>query len=256
MRRRTEKSIAIALAMSATLCIIAVPAAAQEPGSEAAARAAQVQRLSEEGAALFRARDYRRANEKLQQAYSLDPDPNLLFNIAKCYEALGDNAAAIEKYEHFLREPGADPGGKMRAQESLRTLRGAGTQAHRGDQPSAEGTEQRYVAPTLIALGVGVVGLAAGTAFGVVALGKRSDLDTVCVSRACPPASKDDITALKTTSTISTVGFVVGAIGLATGIVLYVMGKRPSSPPQERPAATVRVSPSIGWSSAGLSGTF
>jgi hypothetical protein len=32
----------------------------------------------------------------------VDEDSNLLFNIASCYEALGDIEAALEKYRVFL----------------------------------------------------------------------------------------------------------------------------------------------------------
>jgi tetratricopeptide (TPR) repeat protein len=82
-----------------------------------------VAQLNEEGAALYSARDYRRAIEKFIQAYAIDTDPNLLFNIARCYEELGDIDAAIEKYDTFLKTPGADTRGRQRARESLQSLR-------------------------------------------------------------------------------------------------------------------------------------
>jgi tetratricopeptide (TPR) repeat protein len=84
---------------------------------------ASVAQLNEEGAALYSARDYRHAIEKFIQAYAIDTDPNLLFNIARCYEELGDIDAAIEKYETFLKTPGADTRGRQRARESLQSLR-------------------------------------------------------------------------------------------------------------------------------------
>ncbi|HTV22205.1 MAG TPA: tetratricopeptide repeat protein, partial [Polyangiaceae bacterium] len=83
------------------------------------ASASSVAQLNEEGAALYAARDYRRAIEKFIQAYAVDSDPNLLFNIARCYEELGEIDAAIEKYETFLKTPGADTRGRQRARESL-----------------------------------------------------------------------------------------------------------------------------------------
>jgi hypothetical protein len=46
-----------------------------------------------------------------------------LFNIARCYEELGEVDAAIEKYETFSRTPGADARGRQRARESVAVLR-------------------------------------------------------------------------------------------------------------------------------------
>jgi tetratricopeptide (TPR) repeat protein len=91
--------------------------------AEAQSPAASATRLSEEGFTLYRARDYRRAAEKFLQAYTLNQDSNLLFNIARCYEALGDAEGAIEKYEEFLSTPDADVQGKRRATQTIRELR-------------------------------------------------------------------------------------------------------------------------------------
>src|SRR5450755_434243 len=74
---------------------------------------------------LFRAADYRHALERFLQAATIDQDSNLLFNIARCYEMLGDRDAAIEKYEAFLAKPDADSQGKVRANEAIRALRDA-----------------------------------------------------------------------------------------------------------------------------------
>jgi hypothetical protein len=257
MKHVTRRTVAAA-ALCAIICV-GVPARAQETPPVDPNVRAQVVKLSEEGAILFQARDYRRANEKLQQAYALDPDPNLLYNIAKCYEALGDSAAAIEKYEAFLHEPGGDPGGKQRARDAIRVLKGASSASStppgaKKDAPAASG-HQRYVLPAVIAVGLGVVGVGVGSVFGVMALGKRSDLDATCTSRVCPPTSKDAISSLKTTSTISTIGFIAGGVGLALGATLFIVG-RPSSSEERGASASVSVRPYVGWSSAGLVGSF
>jgi tetratricopeptide (TPR) repeat protein len=78
--------------------------------------------LNEEGSALYAAADYRRAAERFLQAYAVDEDPNLLFNIASCYEALGDIDAALEKYRAFLAAPNADPEGHPRAAQAIARL--------------------------------------------------------------------------------------------------------------------------------------
>jgi tetratricopeptide (TPR) repeat protein len=82
----------------------------------------RVVQLNEEGSALYAAGDYRRAAERFLRAHAVDEDPNLLFNIASCYEALGDIDAALEKYRAFLAAPNADPEGRPRAEQAIARL--------------------------------------------------------------------------------------------------------------------------------------
>jgi hypothetical protein len=86
------------------------------------ARAARTAELNEAGARLYRERSYHRAIEKFVEAYATDRDPNLLYNIARCYEELGDTRSAIEKYTAYINAPGADAAGRLRAEQSLRAL--------------------------------------------------------------------------------------------------------------------------------------
>jgi tetratricopeptide (TPR) repeat protein len=95
------------------------PRAAPQPTSSGNER---VVTLNEEGTALYAAGDYRRAVERFLQAFTVDEDPNLLFNIASCYEELGDADAAIEKYRAFLDAPGADADGRPRAERAIERL--------------------------------------------------------------------------------------------------------------------------------------
>src|SRR5688572_13619877 len=112
------------------------PAPAPAPANQTS-----VAQLNEEGAALYAARDYRRAIEKFIQAYAIDTDPNLLFNIARCYEELGEVDAAIEKYESFLKTPGADARGRQRARESLSALRASKENAAASSRPAPSADE-------------------------------------------------------------------------------------------------------------------
>lgn len=127
-----------ALLASAALALAPAAARADNRPSAGPASAPSVAQLNDEGAALYAARDYRRAIEKFIQAYAIDSDPNLLFNIARCYEELGETDAAIEKYETFLKTPGADTRGRQRARESLVALREARNSAASGAEPAAE----------------------------------------------------------------------------------------------------------------------
>jgi hypothetical protein len=233
-----------------------VPAAAQDTPPDPATKGQHVEKLNDEGAAAYHARDYRRANEKFQQAYALDPDPNILYNIAKTYELLGDDSAALEKFELFVSQPGADPAGKTKANAKIQEIKariaGAPKATATPSTPPPVG-EQRFVVPTVVALGVGVVGAGVGTFFGLKALGTQSDLDSVCKEKSCPPTANDDISSLKTASTISTVGFIVGGVGLVSAAVLYIAG-RPSS--KKESASGLRITPTAGPTSVGFVGTF
>ena len=100
----------------------AAPATPTAAAVEVRADDARVVELNERGSALYGGGDYRRAVELFLQAYAIDGDPNLLFNIAACYEGLGDPDAAIEKYRAFLADPSADSDGRPRAEGAIARL--------------------------------------------------------------------------------------------------------------------------------------
>jgi hypothetical protein len=102
---------------------------------------------------------------------------------------------------------------------------------------------------------VGGAGIVVGSVFGVLALGTKSSLDDACgpTKKACPVSSQGDINNLDTQARISTVGFVVGAAGVTVGIIALATSHR--SEPRTS-GQSPRVTPWIGWRSAGLEGRF
>jgi len=96
-------------------------------------------------------------------------------------------------------------------------------------------------------------GVAAGSVFGLLALGKRSDLDGVCNDKACPVGSQSNIDAMSRDATISTISFGVAVVGLGIGIygVLAPSSSTTSEPPPPA-AATITVSPWVSASSGGV----
>src|SRR6188768_1076279 len=126
---------------------VALPSVARaaEPDAPAPADSARIAELNETGARAYAERHYRTAIEKFVEAYAIDHDPNLLFNIARCYEKLGDLGAAIEKYEAFVAAPGADTEGRIKAKASLVELQqlkeqGGATPADAAPPPGESGT--------------------------------------------------------------------------------------------------------------------
>jgi len=113
-----------------------------------------------------------------------------------------------------------------------------------------------------VALGVGAVGVGLGTVFLLSANSKQKDADTAfaaCGGKACSPGDRTRVDSLDsdaaTGKTLSLTSFVVGGVGLATGVTLLVLsGKQGSSEPTAQHAP--RIQPWIGYRSLGLNGTF
>jgi tetratricopeptide (TPR) repeat protein len=78
--------------------------------------AQKVEKLAAEAAAAYRAADYQRAVELFERAYSLRQVGELLYNLAKAYEKLGDQDKAIEHYRRYIDSTEADPKLRQRAE--------------------------------------------------------------------------------------------------------------------------------------------
>src|SRR5262249_9765520 len=94
------------------------------------------------------------------------------------------------------------------------------------------GTAKKDHTLAYVAFGVGGAGLVFGGVTGLMALGKHGDLEGRCPGGKCPTDASDDVDSYKTVGTLSTVGFIVGAVGVAAGAVLWF-----TAPTQESAAA-------------------
>jgi hypothetical protein len=70
---------------------------------------------------------------------------------------------------------------------------------------------------------LGLVGLAVGTVAGVVALAKSNALKDRCQGNLCLGSERADADAIRPYATVSTLGFAVGGVALATGTVLLAL---------------------------------
>ena len=94
----------------------------------------------------------------------------------------------------------------------------------------------------LIVAGVGLVGVGLGTAFGVIASSKLSDsnADNHCdAQNTCDAVGLGLRSDAQSAATISTVGFIAGAVMIAGGITMFVLA------PKKSPAQTALV-PAVG----------
>ncbi|MCK6587329.1 MAG: hypothetical protein L6Q76_07065 [Polyangiaceae bacterium] len=131
-----------------------------------------------------------------------------------------------------------------------------------GDQRSSQPPERRgETQKTLgwVSIGVGAAGVAVGVITGSIAADKHASFtDPPCDddAKTCPPEFQDDIDSYNTLRPVSTVGFVVGGVGLATGAVLLLTLPRGGARYSTQAKSSVTVTPFIGPASAGLRGTF
>ena len=101
---------------------------------------------------------------------------------------------------------------------------------------------KRSIQPTLgwVSLGVGAAGLAVGTTAGVIAEMKLSKLhDDGCRDRWCPSSFSGRVDSYNQLLTVSTVGFIVDAVGAAAGFTLLL-----TSPHQSKTDVGVFIGPS------------
>jgi hypothetical protein len=117
---------------------------------------------------------------------------------------------------------------------------------------SALGTRRKLA---LVAGGVGLVGVGLGTYFGLQSKSKLEEADKYCQGGNCTDprgvtAGEDAYTA----GNISTVGIVVGALGLGGGIVLWVTA--PASSSTEQPPSAPQAQLELGVGSVSLKGQF
>jgi hypothetical protein len=102
-----------------------------------------------------------------------------------------------------------------------------------------------------ILVGTGAVALGAGTFFGLRAMSRWDERNTLCEG-GCNQEAKDRGDEAQTSATVSTIGFGVGlaAIGVGTYLLLSSGGEAPAKSARKR---GWQVSPEVGSSAAGLS---
>ncbi|MBW2455604.1 MAG: hypothetical protein JRI68_13885 [Deltaproteobacteria bacterium] len=125
--------------------------------------------------------------------------------------------------------------------------------------PAGEGADEAAaggISPLVwIGFGVGAAGILVGGITGGMAAGKSSELDQDCPNKVCPPDRESDIDTMKTLAHSSTVGFVVGGLGVGLGVMaLLVLSGEGEDETDEEPSASVELA--AGPGSLSLTGRF
>jgi hypothetical protein len=113
----------------------------------------------------------------------------------------------------------------------------------------------------IAALGVGGAGLVFGGITGILAMGKHSDLEGQCPDGKCPATAQDDVDSYKTMGTLSTIGFIVGGVGIAAGAVLWFTAPKETASTKGTTqtasrSATFSWTPYVGAGGGGVTGRF
>ncbi|MEI9938280.1 MAG: hypothetical protein WDO69_13755 [Pseudomonadota bacterium] len=126
------------------------------------------------------------------------------------------------------------------------------------DTNSASGSSNGLRTASYVAFGVGVVGIAAGTVFGLKAKSKYSDANALCNNQDPCQLSQSDADRREqlgkdgdSAKTISIIGFVAGGVGVAAGTTLFILSGK-----KQTESAHAEVHPWIGLGSVGLNGRF
>jgi tetratricopeptide (TPR) repeat protein len=171
-----------------SVALFAANALAQEDRYEAPPEAIELYRS---GRAHYEAGRYREAIVDLKAALQLDPEsPNLVYNVARVSELLGDLSEAITYYERYLKLlPISETEERERIKIALKRLEGARQEVISRAAEEKTGLKAPSFPPSAptpapgkadalfwIAAGTGVAALATGAVMGVLALNRESQV--------------------------------------------------------------------------------
>jgi hypothetical protein len=225
----------------------------------------EASKLSDQAIEKFQAKDYEGAVALFEKAYSIDPNPNYLFNIGRVYEEAGTLDKAVEFYAKFVKQPGVDLDSRGVALDRLKVLRSILEETtEKPVEPEKEPEkEPEVVAPPpepvvdqdaerkrkgmrgagFAMLGIGAAALIGGGVAGGLAQGDQNKADTA----ATPLEGQEFLESSKTKSLAANVLFGVGGAVLLTGVILVAVGF--SKP---KPSSRVAVTPSFGPRGGGV----
>jgi PEGA domain len=155
----------------------------------------------------------------------------------------GESAAVSLTLEPMPASATAKPPLPPAGKTTITTASGARVGADTGHVGSTQKTLG------IVALGVGGAGLVAGSITGLMAISRHGDLQTSCSQGQCPPEQQHTLDSYRTISTVSTVGFIVGAAGAIGGTMLLLTAPSPRE-------GRAQISPFIGLTTAGAQVTF
>lgn len=256
---KTHRSLTLALALA-----VLVTASARAEDAAPAQDVARAEAYASSAYDAYARADYAAAVSLYRQALSAAHSANTIYNLARIYDVkLHDRGQAIEFYQQYTQDTGADPDLLQTAEERLarlRELEKVATQpapvAPSTATPSASVQPQRRAARAkepardhdgglggwqvagLVVGPVGLVGLGLGVGFGLSAKSDNDVAKNECEGNLC--RSQQGVDAAHDAgrkADISTVAFIAGGALTAIGATLLLLGGGDDSPREEPRAA-------------------
>lgn len=216
----------------------------------------QVEQLSKKGVKAYKEGKFEQAIKYFEQAHEVQPVPNLLYNIARCYEKMGDDAKALEYYDRFVVDA-VDRKAKQKALDKAAAIRerqakekALADAEQKKDQDQKDQDKDNDVPPAepdltwaYVSLGTGGALLVGGAVFGLMASGKKSEFDDAT-------NSEDKVSARdsgETFALMADIFYIAGAAAVITGVILWATAE-----PESQSEMTLRPTGWVGPDGAGV----
>jgi tetratricopeptide (TPR) repeat protein len=222
--RTAATLLALALSFSSS-------ARAQDDDPEVSARRERAMHLFEESRTHYDAGRFDTAAELLAEAYDLQPDPILLYNMARAYESGGRMQEAVDAYARYL-----DDAGEVRDRGAIETriatlreqLAREEELERRGEEaittPTPPPAENRQIEPApWIVLGIGVVGIGAGFVLGALSQDAHSQASESTIHRDALALQQNAYDFASGANVAFSVGGAIALIGAIWGILTLVL---------------------------------
>jgi hypothetical protein len=99
--------------------------------------------------------------------------------------------------------------------------------------------------------GLGVVGIAVGSYFGLSALSKNSASKADCTGNDCTSAGYSERNGARNAGTVSTIAFIAGGVALGAGVVLFLSSNGNQEPSGAALHVSASAAPGAAWLSLG-----
>ena len=174
---------------------------------------------------------YRDALTELKAALEFDRDsPDLLYNVARVYENLGELENAIEYYERYLTKlPEEAEEERDKTQKTIRRLQGAKRELDaRTPPPAATSDAHSHIGRADLAFwltsGTAVALLGGGAAMGVLALQKKAKVESYVAGPDKPLAEREQLgTDTKRFGLLADGLFIAGGVALTSAALLFLL---------------------------------
>lgn len=232
---------------------------AQEPTADAE-KDKRYNALTQSAAKKFEKKDYAGAIQDFKQAYSVKPVANVLYNIGRLYEKMGNFEDAVKHYEQFANLPDIDITARKDALERIKTLKEVlalrKKEEDKKNQPDPkekkdpekkedkkvvvkpkEPAEPNYTT-SYVLIGTGVAALIGGGVFGALTSSAHDDFTNATTL----DDRRDAASTGQTFGYVSDGLFVAGGLLTVIGIITYIA----TGPEEAKEPAKAAIAPSVG----------